>query len=232
MPLDHSRMVRCGITAGLVERTRTADPPVPEPGALSNCATTRCDDRRIPALVRAERVELSRACAHRILSPARLPFRHARMWTQPGSNRHASRGKRGALPLVLWAQGPGGSNRTTAGKRHAGYGRAPLANRGHRGGIGRYGNVEWTWPPIPNLAYYLVVNVHVVFADLGKKGKASPSRGGRSRTHVRRVGAGCPFRWTTPLRVFAIRLSFWVQEYKRAAPFRKRLLNELDVCTS
>jgi hypothetical protein len=29
--------------------------------------------------VRAERVELSRACAHRVLSPARLPFRHARM---------------------------------------------------------------------------------------------------------------------------------------------------------
>ncbi len=36
-------------------------------------------------------------------------------WTQPGSNRHASRCKRGALPLVLWAHGPGGSNRTTAG---------------------------------------------------------------------------------------------------------------------
>jgi hypothetical protein len=65
-------------------------------------------------------------------------------WTQPGSNRHASRCKRGALPLVLWAQGPGGSNRTTAGKRHAGYSRAPLANRGHRGGIGRCGNVEET----------------------------------------------------------------------------------------
>jgi hypothetical protein len=29
--------------------------------------------------VRAERVELSRARAHRILSPARLPFRHTRM---------------------------------------------------------------------------------------------------------------------------------------------------------
>ena len=83
--------------------------------------------------------------------------------------------------------------------------------------------------PIPNLAYYLVVNVRGLFADLGKKGKASPSRGGRSRTHVRRGGAGCPFRWTTPLRVSysVVRLA---QEYKRAAPFRKRLLNELDVC--
>jgi hypothetical protein len=82
--------------------------------------------------------------------------------------------------------------------------------------------------PIPNLAYYLVVNVRGLFADLGKKGKASPSRGGRSRTHVRRVGAGCPFRWTTPPssdRYSVVRLA---QEYKRAAPFRKRLLNELD----
>ena len=86
--------------------------------------------------------------------------------------------------------------------------------------------------PILNMAYYLVVNVRGLFADLGKKGKASPSRGGRSRTHVRRVGAGCPFRWTTPLRVFAIQLFRLAQEYKRAAPFRKRLLNELDVCKS
>ena len=29
LPLDHSRRLRCSITAGLVERTRTADPPVP-----------------------------------------------------------------------------------------------------------------------------------------------------------------------------------------------------------
>ena len=29
IPLDHSRMLRCAITARLVERTRTADPPVP-----------------------------------------------------------------------------------------------------------------------------------------------------------------------------------------------------------
>jgi hypothetical protein len=32
--------------------------------------------------------------------------------------------------------------------------------------------------------------------------------------------------------VFAIQLSRLAQEYKRAAPFRKRLLNELDVCKS
>ena len=69
-------------------------------------------------------------------------------------------------------------------------------------------------------------------AYLGKKGKASPSRGGRSRTHVRRVGAGCPFRWTTPLRVIGYSVVDLAQEYKRAAPFRKRLLNELDVCKS
>src|ERR1700734_3275079 len=69
-----------------------------------------------------------------------------------------------------------------------------------------------------------------LFAELGKKGKALPSRGGRSRTHVRRVGAGCPYRWTTPLRVFAVSVVHSAQEHKRAAPFRKRLLNELDVC--
>ena len=86
--------------------------------------------------------------------------------------------------------------------------------------------------PIPNLAYYLVVNVRCLIADLGKKGKASPSRGGRSRTHVRRFGAGCPFRWTTPLRVCGYAVVRLVREYKRAAPFRKRLLNEQDVCKS
>src|SRR5580700_6658362 len=63
-------------------------------------------------------------------------------------------------------------------------------------------------------------------AYLGKKGKASPSRGGRSRTHVRRAGAGCPFRWTTPLRVSGYSVVRLAQEYKRAAPIRKRLLND------
>ena len=82
--------------------------------------------------------------------------------------------------------------------------------------------------PIPNLAYYLVVNVRCSFAELGKKGMASPSRRGRSRTHVRRVGAGCPFRWTTPLRGSSFGCAS-AQERKRAAPFRKRLLNELDL---
>ena len=57
-----------------------------------------------------------------------------------------------------------------------------------------------------------------LFAYLGKKGKASPSRGGRSRTHVRRVGAGCPFRWTTPLRVLAIQLCIWPRNTKEPPP--------------
>jgi hypothetical protein len=150
-------------------------------------------------------------------------------WTQPGSNRHVSRCKRGALPLVRWAQGPGGSNRTTAGKMPRGL--RPRSSSQQRS-PGRDRSVSPSpigAVPIPNLAYYLVVNVRCLIADLGKKGKASPSRGGRSRTHVRRVGAGCPFRWTTPLRVCGYAVVRLVREYKRAAPFRKRLLNELDV---
>jgi hypothetical protein len=160
------------------------------------------DQRSERRTVRAERVELSRACAHRISesgasSISATPAR----WTQPGSNRHASRCKRGALPLVLWAEGPGGSNRTTAGTMPRGL--QPRSSNQQRSP----GRDRSVWrrridvPPIPNLAYYLVVNVRKFIRHLGKKGKASPSRGGRSRTHVRRVGAGCPFRWTTPLRV-------------------------------
>jgi hypothetical protein len=86
--------------------------------------------------------------------------------------------------------------------------------------------------PIPNLASYLVVNVRLLFAELGKSDKASPSRGGWIRTHVRWVGTGCPFLWTSPHRVSGYLVVQSAQEYKRAAPFRKRLLNELDVWKS
>ena len=140
-------------------------------------------------------------------------------WTQPGSNRHASRCKRGALPLVLWAQGPGGSNRTTAGRMPRGL--RPRSSHQQRS-PGRDRSV-WPTPidmaPIPNLAYYSVVNVQWFSCLFRQKGKASPSRGGRSRTHVCRVGAGCPFRWTTPLRVIGYSVVHLAQEYKRAAPF-------------
>ena len=120
---------------------------------------------------------------------------------------------------MLWAQGPGGSNRTTAGKTPRGL--RPRSSSQQRSP----GRDRSVWrrridvAPIPNLAYYLVVNVRGFFAGLGKKGKASPSRGGRSRTHVRRVGAGCPFRWTTPLRVSAIQLSVLSRNTKEPPPF-------------
>jgi hypothetical protein len=73
--------------------------------------------------------------------------------------------------------------------------------------------------PIPNLAYYLVVNVRCISCLFRQMGKASPSRGGRSRTHVRRVGAGCPYRWTTPLRVFICESRVGPMNTKEPPPF-------------
>ena len=151
--------------------------------------------------MRAERVELSWARAHRGLSPARLPV-------PPRPRGGPSRARTGTLLVAnevhchscSGPRVPVGRIERPQAQCRAGYDRAPLANRGHRGGIGRCDSASMRAVPIPNLAYYLVVNVQWFFADLGKKGMASPSRGGRSRTHVRRVGAGCPFRWTTPLR--------------------------------
>ena len=182
--------------------------------------------------MRAERVELSRARAHRILSPARLPVpprprggpSRARTGTRLAANEvhcHSCSG-----PKV-----PVGRIERPQAQCRAGYSRAPLANRGHRAeSVGVAVPIDVA--PIPNLAYYLVVNVRSITCLFRQMGKASPSRGGRSRTHVRRAGAGCPYRWTTPLRVCAELIVIWAQEHKRAAPFRKRLLNELDVCLS
>ena len=82
--------------------------------------------------------------------------------------------------------------------------------------------------PIPNLAYYLVVNVRWFFADLGKKGhgfaqqgwqESNPRPPGWSRPSV-------PLDYT-PSRVFVG--CACGPERKRAAPFRKRLLNDLDL---
>ena len=120
---------------------------------------------------------------------------------------------------MLWAQGPGGSNRTTAGRTPRGL--RPCSSSQQRS-PGRDRSVSPSpigTVPIPNLAYYLVVNVRCLIADLGKKGKASPSRGGRSRTHVRRVGAGCPFRWTTPLRVCGYSVCVSSGNTKEPLPF-------------
>ena len=83
---------------------------------------------------------------------------------------------------------------------HAVYSRAPLTNRGHRGGIGRCDRDNGRSPD-PQSGVLFSCQCAVDFLPIRQMGKASPSRGGRSRTHVRRVGAGCPFQWTTPLRV-------------------------------
>ena len=149
-------------------------------------------------------------------------------WTQPGSNRHASRCKRGALPLVLWAQGPGGSNRTTAGTMPRGL-RPRSSSQQRSPGRDRSVRRRQCAPSrSPIWRTIWLSKCDGLFADFGKKGMASPSRGGRSRTHVRRVGAGCPFRWTTPLRGASFGCAYG-PERKRAAPFRKRLLNDLDL---
>ena len=93
--------------------------------------------------MRAERVELSRACAHRILSPARLPFpprphggpSRARTGTRLAANEvhcHSCSGPRVPVGRIERPQA----------QCHAGYSRVPLTNRGHRGGIGRCGRVN------------------------------------------------------------------------------------------
>ena len=76
---------------------------------------------RVPARVRAERVELSWTRVRRLLRPVRLPIPprpqvrrapttthkgaggRSTQWTQTGSNRHRPPCRGAALPLVLWA---------------------------------------------------------------------------------------------------------------------------------
>ena len=141
IPLDHSRM--CGTAAPLVW-LNGLEPPTPrsrtgcsvqtelQPGVYdrmipAECAPRGSNPRRHGLRVHRSTTELE---AHGtggesrtlkgVSPPGSEPSASSfsatpAWWTQPGSNRHASRCKRGALPLVLWAQGPGGSNRTTAG---------------------------------------------------------------------------------------------------------------------
>ena len=97
--------------------------------------------------MRAERVELSRACAHRSLSPARLPFpprphggpSRARTGTLLAANEVHCHSRSG--PRV-----PVGRIERPQAQCRAGYSRAPLANRGHRGGIGRCGRANRRGP--------------------------------------------------------------------------------------
>jgi hypothetical protein len=83
--------------------------------------------------------------------------------------------------------------------------------------------------PIPNLAYYLVVNVRENMCQLRQIGQSFAQQGwqesnprppGWSRLSVPldyTPSSACCMSWHS------------AQEHKRAAPFRKRLLNELDV---
>jgi hypothetical protein len=77
-------------------------------------------------------------------------------WTQPDSNLHASRCKRGALPL-----GPGSRWVESNDRRHnAARVTAALLSPTEVTGAGSVGvAAPIDAVPIPNLAYYLVVNV-------------------------------------------------------------------------
>ena len=83
--------------------------------------------------------------------------------------------------------------------------------------------------PIPNLAYYLVVNVREVICHLRQIGQSFAQQGWQE-SNPRPPGWS---RLSVPLDYTpsdACNSDLWLaQEYKRAAPFRKRLLNELDV---
>jgi hypothetical protein len=140
-------------------------------------------------------------------------------WTQPGSNRHASRCKRGALPLVLWAQGPGGSNRTTAGAMPRGL--QPRSSSQQRS-PGRDRSV-WRhridMAPIPNLAYYLVVNVRWFIRRFRQKGQSFAQQGWQE-SNPRPPGwsrLSVPLDYT-PSSV-PIQLSVWPRNTKEPPPF-------------
>ena len=83
--------------------------------------------------------------------------------------------------------------------------------------------------PIPNLAYYLVVNVRWYICLFRQKGQGFAQQGWQE-SNPRPPGwsrLSVPLDYTPSSVCYSVvRLA---QEYKRAAPFRKRLLNELDV---
>ena len=86
--------------------------------------------------------------------------------------------------------------------------------------------------PIPNLAYYLVVNVRWFCCRFRQKGHGFAQQGWQESNPRPPVWS----RLSVPLDYTPSRMNRSVvllaQEYKRAAPLRKRLLNELDVYKS
>ena len=126
--------------------------------------------------MRAERVELSRARAHRILSPARLPFRPARMVDPAGLEPARFSLLTSGTPSCSGPRVPVGRIERPQAQCRAVYSRAPLTNRGHRGGIGRC-DASIDAVPIPNLAYYLVVNVREFICHLRQRGQSFAQQG-------------------------------------------------------
>ena len=125
---------------------------------------------------------------------------------------------------MLWAQCPGGSNRTTAGEMPRGL-QPRSSNQQRSPGWDRSVRPRPWRRPNPNLAYYLVVNVRWFFADFGKKAWLRPA----GVAGVEPTSAGLePAVRSAGLHPFEDDCSvvFSTQERKRAAPFRKRLLNE------
>lgn len=83
--------------------------------------------------------------------------------------------------------------------------------------------------PIPNLAYYLVVNVQWSICRFRQKGQGFAQQGWQE-SNPRPPGwsrLSVPLDYT-PSRM-AVQLCAAGPERKRAAPFRKRLLNDLDL---
>src|ERR1700722_18351687 len=80
--------------------------------------------------------------------------------------------------------------------------------------------------PIPNLAYYLVVNVRWSICRFRQKGQGFAQQGWQE-SNPRPPGwsrLSVPLDYTpSSVRCSVVQLA---QEYKRAAPFRKRLLND------
>jgi hypothetical protein len=127
--------------------------------------------------VRAERVELSRACAHRILSQARLPFRHARVVDPAGLE--PARFSMQTRCTATRALGPGSRwVESNDRRRNAARFTAALLKPTEVTGAGSVGvTASIDVVPIPNLAYYLVVNVREFMCQLWQIGQSFAQQG-------------------------------------------------------
>ena len=160
--------------------------------------------------------------------------RHGRRDHRSANGERGARRRAETGEFVRSTLGPGGSNRTTSGTMPRGL--LPRSSHQQRSPGWDRSTAAMDAAPIPNLAYYLVVNVLWIRSCIWQKGKASPSRRwlDSNPTSVE-LEPGCPAPLDdTPSsdRLFGCSVVDQVQECKRAAPCRKRLLNDLDVCKS